>query len=108
MHTPEMILSNEFLEARFDGSTGALVHLSEPGGESLIDGCYCRYHDGTAFVSEYPNEEERSAFSTVRVERRDTGVESVIRSSAVTVTRRYELPEDSSLLKAFYTIEGTG
>ena len=64
-----MVLSNEFLEARFEN--GVLVNLSRPSGQNLLTGCFFKYSDGDGDISESPEEGAR-CLNVVEVQ--ETGV----------------------------------
>ena len=103
-----MILTNENLEARFDEASGALVHLSRPGAANLLQTSGCRCEEGDVLVSEVPEEEQYHPFRVASVTASDDAVESVLKSGAVEVTRRYVLGPDDALLSIRHEVRGTG
>jgi len=103
-----LILANAHVEAHFCAETGNLVSLSAPGGPPLATGCFCHYVQGAVLVSEDPGQSNASRFEVARVTPSEHAVESVIGSSAVQVTRRFELDDGAPLLRAAYSVKGTG
>lgn len=108
MSDPEFVLSNEHVEARFDRASGNLTHLSEPGGAGLITGCYCHFYDDDQLVTEDPLEEDGTRFEVVDVRQSGRTVEPTIRTRGVEIVKRFELLPDAPLLRASYTVRGTG
>jgi len=102
-----MILANETVEARFDESSGALVHLSTPGGANLLRACGCRYVEDDVIVSDVPEETESRPFRVVSVTASHETVESVLASDAVEITRRFSLRPEDPLLTVRHTVRGT-
>ena len=103
-----LVLANEHLGALACRETGSLLALGEPDGPPLVTGCFCHYVVGAATVTEDPAEPDAARFEVVSVDWSGQAVESVIRSPAVEVTRRFELENGDPLLRVSYRVRGTG
>jgi hypothetical protein len=103
-----LTLKNRYLEARFDPTTGALIHLSAANdATSLIKVAGSRYEGPQGTVGEgfWPEDRHRFEFAQV-TPRLDQGmVESQLRCRILLIRRTFTLSPQSPLLKVTCTAE---
>jgi len=104
MEATQLVLTNDWLTAEFDAETGNLVRLTDAVlGEPVVVGCWCGYTVNRQAIHENPAV-AANRFRVESVYRFDDGVESVIVSDEVRITRCFILLAGGPLLQAKYEI----
>jgi len=100
-------LSNEYLVAGFSPKTGNVMFLADPDSKpSLVEKSFFRYHGNGAMISDETDSAGTADWRLVGLDASDSAITSVLETDALKITKKFELPADSPLLKVAWTVKG--